>query len=76
MEKIKTLLERARPELLEALKEQKEKYPTTNERLMSFLTQNYFCNEITWGLWIDLRSAAFDKTKQLAQDPWELFEDF
>lgn len=74
MNQIKTLLERAKPEVREALERDKENLPYTYERIFKFLNENYFVNDMTWSIWIDLRSTVYQKTKVIANDPWELFE--
>ena len=75
MDKIKTLLERAKPEVLEALKSTKEDFPFTHERISKYLNENYFISDMPWSIWIDLRSSVVRKTKVLANDPWDLFQD-
>ena len=74
MNKLKTLLERAKPEVVEALEMDKGNLPYTYERIFKFLNENYFVNDMTWSIWIDLRSTVYQKTKVIANDPWELFE--
>lgn len=74
MNKLKTLLERAKPEVVEALEMDKGNLPYTYERIYKFLNENYFVNDMTWSIWIDLRSTVYQKTKVIANDPWELFE--
>ena len=71
----KTLLERAKPGVVDAVMEQLEKYPHSYSRVFNFLCENHLCNDMPWSVWVDLRSCVFQKTKVLHTDPWELFED-
>jgi|LakMenE01Jun11ns_1017448.scaffolds.fasta_scaffold9438477_2 hypothetical protein len=71
---VQTLLERAKPQLLTALSKQKERYPALNEHTENFLEKNYFCNAITWEVWVDLRGLWQTETNTLPDNPWEIFE--
>jgi len=71
---MKSLLERAKPQLVVALAKQKEKYPSLNQETEKFLEENYFCNSITWSLWIDLKGLWMMETNELPDTPWEIFE--
>jgi hypothetical protein len=71
---MKTLLERAKPQLVAALAKQKEKYPSLNRETEKFLKENYFCNSITWSLWIDLKGIWMMETNKVPDNPWEIFE--
>jgi hypothetical protein len=71
---VQTLLERAKPQLLTALAKQKERYPALNEHTENFLEKNYFCNAITWEVWVDLRGLWQAETNILPDNPWEIFE--
>ena len=71
---VQTLLERAKPQLLTALSKQKERYPSLNEYTEKFLKKNYFCNAITWEIWVDLRGLWMMETDKLPDNPWEIFE--
>lgn len=71
---VQSLLERAKPQLLSALSKQKELYPSLNEYTESFLRRNYFCNAITWEIWVDLRGLWMKETDYLPENPWEIFE--
>lgn len=44
---MKTLLERLKPELLEAINEDAKKYPTIMGLLKQELSIQYFCNDMT-----------------------------
>lgn len=72
---MKTLLERAKPQLLEALAKQKLEYPRITEEVEAHLSERYFANQITWGTWMDLKSLWMQGTGVLAHAPWDLFED-
>ena len=71
---VQSLLERAKPQLLNALAKQKEQYPTLNRYTEGFLEKNYFCNAITWEIWVDLRGLWLRETDELPENPWEIFE--
>ena len=71
---VQSLLERAKPQLLNALAKQKEQYPTLNKYTEGFLEKNYFCNAITWEIWVDLRGLWLRETDELPENPWEIFE--
>lgn len=71
---MKSLLERAKPQLVAALAKQKEMYPSLNEYTEKFLRENYFCNSVTWDLWVDLRGLWMMETDTLPDNPWEIFE--
>ena len=73
---VQSLLERAKPQLLTALKKQKEQFPALNEYTESFLKRNYFCNAITWEIWVDLRGLWMKETDYLPENPWEIFEGY
>ena len=75
MEQIKTLLERAKPELLVALEKSSVELPNMVKHVKDFLSSNYFCNDITWGIWIDLRTFFASETHIVLDSPWEMFED-
>lgn len=71
---ITSLLERAKPQLLEALAKQKVEYPHLSKEVVSYLNQTYFVNDLKFGTWVDLRSLWLQETKKLVDSPWELFE--
>jgi hypothetical protein len=69
-----SLLDRAKPQLLEALAKQKVEYPNISKEVVSHLNQTYFINDLKFGTWVDLRSIWLRETNKLADSPWELFE--
>ena len=71
---VQSLLERAKPQLLNALAKQKEQYPSLNEHTEKFLKKNYFCNAITWEIWVDLKGLWLKETNEWVDNPWEIFE--
>ena len=71
---VQSLLERAKPQLLKALSKQKEQYPSLNKYTEGFLEKNYFCNAITWEVWVDLRGLWLMETNELPDNPWQIFE--
>ena len=72
---MKTLLERAKPELLAGMELERTKYAATVEQAERFLSKTYYANKITWDIWIDLRSMWLKSTGKLADNPWEVFEE-
>jgi hypothetical protein len=72
---MKTLLERAKPELLAGMELEGAKHSALVEYTKKWLSENYFCNLITWSTWVDLRSYWLTATGKLLDNPWEVFED-
>lgn len=71
---MKTLLERAKPQLVEALKNLKATYPNIGAEAEKHLVENSFISDLRWGTWVDLRSALLQTTKTYPDNPYELFE--
>jgi len=71
---MKTLLERAKPQLLVAMAKQKEKYPAIAEENEKHLTKNFFITDLNWGTWMDLRIAYRECWNQSIETPYEIFE--
>jgi len=71
---MKTLLERAKPQLLVAMAKQKEKYPNIVEGAEKHLTKNFFITDLNWGTWMDLRIAYRECWNQSIETPYEVFE--
>jgi len=71
---MKTLLERAKPELLAGMELEAVKFPDLVEYSRKWLSENYYCNQMTWSTWIDIRSCWLTSTNKLPDSPWELFE--
>lgn len=71
---MKTLLERAKPQLLEALEKLKETYPNLGASVEEHLIENFFISDLRWGTWVDLRSALLQTTKTYPDNPYEVFE--
>lgn len=72
---MKTLLERAKPELLEALAKQKIEYPSISACVEQHLSKRFFANQIEFGTWVDLRSLWMQSTGVLKEGPWDMFEE-
>lgn len=72
---MKTLLERAKPQLLEAMAKQKIEYPGITKSVEDHLTERFFCNQITFGAWMDLKSLWMQGTGVLTDSPWDLFQE-
>ena len=73
---MKTLLERAKPELLTGMELEAERLPNLVEGTRKWLSENYFCNAMTWSTWVDVRGFWSKATNELASNPWEIFEDY
>ena len=71
---MKTLLERAKPELLAGMELEAVKFPELVEYSKKWLAENYYCNKMTWGTWVDVRSYWLTATSKLAESPWDVFE--
>ena len=71
----RTLLERAKPQLLEALAKQKENYPTITEEVEGYLGKTYFVSDLRYGTFIDLKSLWMQATKTVVDNPWIFFEE-
>ena len=72
---MKTLLERAKPELIAGFEVDRKNVPSLVERAEKWLSKNCFANEITWDLWIDLSGFWFKATGKFPAHPWEIFEN-
>jgi len=72
---LKSLLDRAKPELIAALNAQMDEYPGIAESVVKHLDSTYTVSHLQWGNWIDLRSLWMQATKELIDSPWECFDD-
>jgi len=68
-----TLLERAKPQLLRAIADMKEKYPNLGADAERQLTENRFVTNLRFGTWIDIRGAYEQTTGEYVDSPYELF---
>jgi hypothetical protein len=68
-----TLLERAKPQLLKAIANMKEKYPSLGADAEKQLLENFFTSDLRWGTWVDIRSAYAQTTGEYVDNPYELF---
>lgn len=74
MIELKTLLEKAKPELIAGIEKYATKYPTSGKMLRDALSELYFVNNMTISTWTDVRSAWFEETGELSTHPWDLFQ--
>jgi hypothetical protein len=72
---VRTLLERAKPQLLEALEKQKVEYPTIAAEVEGYLKSNYFVVDLRIGTYMDLKSLWLQATGQHVESPWDCFEE-
>ena len=72
---VRTLLERARPELIAALNAQMDEYPGIAKSVVDHLDNRFWVNDITIGTWVDVKSLWMQATGELSDSPWDLFED-
>ena len=70
---MKTLLERAKPELLAGMELEGAKHPELVEYTKKWLSENYYANQMTWSTWVDIRSYWLTSTGKLLDNPWEIF---
>lgn len=70
---MKTLLEKARPELIAGIEKAAEKYPSLGEAVKKALNELHFVNLMTISTWVDVRSIWFEETGELSNHPWDLF---
>lgn len=71
---MKTLLERARPELIAGIEKAVVKYPSLGEAIKKALNELHFVNLMTISTWVDVRSIWFEETGELSNHPWDLFQ--
>jgi len=71
----KTLLDRAKPELLAALNTQMDEYPSIAESVVKHLDSLYLVNQMTIEYWIDCKSLWMQTTGILSDHPWDFFEE-
>ena len=61
MYQLKSLLERARPELIAALNAQMEEYPNLATSIVSHLDSSYTINHLQWGIIQDSPCECFEE---------------
>ena len=71
---MKTLLEKAKPELLAGIVKYETKYSSLAEHVKKSLSELYYVNYMTISTWIDVRNIWFEETGELSNHPWDLFE--
>ena len=71
---MKTLLERAKPELLAGIEKYETKYPDLARYIKKSLSELYYVNNMTIAIWTDVRSIWYEETEELSNHPWDLFE--
>ena len=72
---MKTLLERAKPELIAALNAQMDEYPGIANSVVNHLDSIYYVNQMTIQYWVDCKSLWMQVTGQLIEHPWDFFEE-
>ena len=72
---LKTLLERAKPELIAALNAQMDEYPGIAESVVNHLDSVYTVSHLQFGIWIDVKSLWAQSTGVLLDSPWDVFDD-
>ena len=65
---VKTLLERAKPALLERLKDFSQEYPNTGDYITAGLNERYFVSDLPYGIVIDLEGMFPNKVSV-----WDMF---
>jgi hypothetical protein len=72
---LRTLLEKAKPELIAALNAQMDEYPNIAEAVVRHLDGLYLVNQMTIEYWVDCKSLWFQVTGDLINHPWDFFEE-
>jgi hypothetical protein len=72
---VRSLLERAKPQLVAALEKQKLEYPNIAGEVEKYLKETYFVSDLRYGTTMDLKSLWMQATKNLVDSPWEYFEE-
>ena len=72
---MKTLLEKAKPELLAALNAQMDEYPGIAKSVVNHLESIYYVNQMTIQYWVDCKSLWMQTTGNLIEHPWDFFEE-
>jgi hypothetical protein len=75
MNGVKTLLERAKPELVEAIENFENKNPLGCEYMKKELSEVYWIHTLTWGTWVTIQSIWQSKHGNMPADPWVVFGD-
>jgi len=74
MIKTKSLLQRAKPGLLEAIEMRKSAYPSLTADLERELSDNEYFNEIKYRYYVDLSNAWAKLTGERDANPWDWFD--
>jgi hypothetical protein len=72
---LKSLLDRAKPELIAALNAQMDEYPGIATSVAEHLDSRYFVTHMTIQYWIDCKSLWMQATGVLSDHPWDFFEE-
>jgi hypothetical protein len=72
---VRTLLERAKPELIAALNAQMDEYPGIANSVVDHLDSRCFVTQMTIQYWVDIKSLWMQVTGQLIEHPWDFFEE-
>lgn len=72
---VRSLLERAKPQLVAALEKQKVEYPGIAKEVEGYLSKTYFVIDLRYGTTMDLKSLWMQATGTLIDSPWEYFEE-
>ena len=72
---LRTLLEKAKPELIAALNAQMDEYPGIAESVVNHLDSIHFVNQMTIQYWVDVKSLWMQVTGELINHPWDFFEE-
>ncbi len=72
---VRTLLERAKPELIAALNAQMDEYPGIAKAVTDHLDSRCFVTQMTIQYWLDCKSLWMQTTGVLSDHPWDFFEE-
>lgn len=72
---MKSLLEKIKPQYLEYIKSQEEKYPYVTADALGFLQSNTFITELKYKDVLYLMNIHYQVDGKYCSHPWEMFED-
>ena len=70
---MKNLLEQLKPEILKAIKESADKYPSIAKELIDELESQYYVSDIRYGIFVHLSGYYLSVFNHLPKDAWANF---
>lgn len=71
----KNLLERIKPEILQVINQDREKYPSSMENILSHLKDNFWVTDVHYGIAMDIMYNFKKAFKKQPESLWECFEE-